>query len=337
MKIAITKPSAGAGRWCWQGFENAFRALGHEVREVGYNPALIHTYNPDLLITSTSLPSQEYLNWRNRNPDAKVALNVLAWTTVDDQWVNKPGVQASPNNVQYAKDIKANIVFAQYSKAYRTWLMDKWANEGFKLGSMEMAADSIAYEFIKPNINNLVYDIVYVGSRWPYKAENLDKYIGPLLMKYSKSSYFIGKGWHIPTNPEKSEWDISKLYASSKISLNAHEPHSTNGHFDVVERLFKIMYCGGLCCSDYVKEIEEGFNLINNIDLILSKADEYIDTVEMIIKNPENYHLIRYNGQINILKNHLYLHRAINLLSDLEFNVNKEQNILNNFINEKIY
>lgn len=321
MKIAITKATAGAGKWSHEGWANAFKALGHQVIDITHNHLEIENYQIDLLVNSTSHPSEQLIHWRKNNPQAKVAMNVLAWTTIDNEWTNKPGVQATPNNIQYAKDMKADIVFAQYTPKYRVWLLDKWANEGFKLGSMEMAADSTIYNIDGQYLGMRPYEIVYVGGYWAYKGQNIDKWLIPILRKYNKDHQLllVGKGWPFPTQHIDNEGSISYYFTTSKVCPNLHEPHSTYGGFDIVERLFKTMYCGGLCVSDYVQEIVDGAGFIPNRHLFLAKTSkEYMDIIDEIMSSEmDKYSKIRDAGQKFVRENHTYVHRVQQLLKEI--------------------
>lgn len=322
MYIAMTIPEAGAGKWCWTGWMNAFDFLNYKGANIGsgpHNSLLCSLPKVDLLICSTSCPSENILEWRKHSPDAKVALNVLAWT--DDDWagINNPGVQASQGNIEYARKLKPDIVFAQYSKKYAESLLRNWhEKEGYKLGSMAMAADSTVYTGLQPIEG--AKEIVYTGGYWPYKAQNINKYLLPLLMKYRDRTTLVGKGWPVRTDNDPGENAIASLFYSSKLCPNAHEPHSTLGGFDVVERVFKTMYCGGLCLSDYVREIEEGFGLLDGVHLKLAKTpDEYLNIAEDILKYPEKYDTIRQRGTIEVRDKHTYINRCRVLLSDLGF------------------
>lgn len=308
MRVTLTNPVAGAGRYAWAGWANAFQALGHEV--VPLSDAT------DLLINSTSLPSDEILEWRERNPEKKVALNVLAWTDEDLPGINNAGVQATPNNVQYAHDLKANLVFAQYSPLWREILLRKWAREGFKLGSMEMAADSTVYEYTEPD--EFEHDIVYCGGYWAYKSRNIDQYLMPCLMRYRTTTYLVGKGWHIPTDPDCGERVLAQKWGAAKVCPNVHEPHSTDGGYDVVERVFKTIFCGGLCVTDPVEEIESGFGLEHGTHLLIAEDQaDYLALVEDAIINPEKYEQVRREGQQYVAQNHTYINRVETLLTDL--------------------
>lgn len=315
MKVMLTIPGAGAGKWCWTGWANAFRALGHEV-------VSNLEQNPDLLITSTSMASQQFLDWRKKNPSAKVALNVLAWTDADLPGINNDGVQASENNVQYAKSLKPNIVFAQYTPKYNETLLSKWQNEGFKLGSMEMAADSTVYSaHTDINDSSIISKnkLFYVGGYWAYKAQNINKYLVPVINKHFDRTVIIGRGWPIRTYSIDNERIVGYNFKAADVCPNIHEPHSTNGGFDVVERVFKTIYCGGLCVSDYVEEMFDGFGFINNQHLIACKSpEEYMYSIEDALYNPQKYVQMRIDGQKFVSENHTYIHRVQKLLKDIE-------------------
>ena len=309
MKVTLTNPSAGAGRWAWAGWANAFLALGHELVSL--------SDDTDLLINSTSLPSDEILEWRSRNPQAKVAMNVLAWTDEDLPGINNAGVQATPNNVQYAHDMNADIVFAQYSPIWREVLLRKWKNEGFKLGSMEMAADSTVYKYTP--FEDFEHDITYCGGYWAYKSRNIDNYLMPLLIEFRKSTYLVGKGWRIATDTDCGEIELSRKYGASKVSPCVHEPHSTDGGYDVVERVFKTMFCGGLCITDPVEEIESGFGLEHGTHLLVAdNPEDYHYLVRDAIHHPDKFIEIREAGREFVTNNHTYIHRVEKLLEEIE-------------------
>lgn len=316
MKIAITKATAGAGKWSHEGWANAFKAIGHEVIDITHNHSEIENHQIDLLINSTSHPSEQLIRWRKNNPQAKVAMNVLAWTDLDIGGIHNAGVQATPNNTQYAKDMKADIVFAQYGKKWRELLLNKWHKEGFKLSSMMMAVDSIVYEGYIQQYRTYQYDYIFCGGFWMYKSQTIVPWLMPIIQKYRKSSLLIGKGWPIATDIDRQESAINKLYGIAKVCPNVHEPHSHFG-YDIVERCFKVPYCGGLLVSDYVEEmIDEGFK--SEVNCFLAKTpSEYQDFIDEVISAPEEYTYIAENGQKFISKNHTYIHRVQQLLKDI--------------------
>jgi len=326
MKIALTIPSAGAGKWCWTGWANAFIELGHEIVNFGQivNANRSYPYNEiDLLICSTSCPNQDFIDFKPK----KVALNVLAWTDENLPCINNPGVQASPGNVEYAKTLKPDVVFAQYSKPWNKLLLKNWIKEGFKDSSMMMAADSVAYISYLVQQGKLVSGsmlipqdqrrIFYTGGYWPYKAQNINKYLLPIFRKYAKETTVIGKGWPFLTQNIDNEGTISKYFNAADVCPNIHEPHSTEGGYDIVERCFKVPYCGGLLVSDYVQEMADiGFK--NGINCFLCKTPkEYAEIIDEIIKNPEKYDHVRKAGQEFVASSHTYIHRAKALLADL--------------------
>ncbi len=98
-----------------------------------------------------------------------------------------------------------------------------------------------------------------------------------------------------------------------------HEPHSTNGGFDVVERVFKTMYCGGLCVSDHVKEMVDGFGLIPGTHLFTcTTAKQYGEVIDEIMAHKvTGVNEIRDAGKKFVRENHTYIHRAKQLLEDL--------------------
>ncbi len=317
MKVALTIPDVGAGRWSWQGYVNAFRWFGWEAVNVSRPGFDLHKVNPDLLICSTSLPNQNFIDWRQANPDKCVALNVLAWTDEDLPCINNDGVQATHGNLEFAQAMNPNLVFAQYSEAWRKRLLSKWKEHGFRLGSMEPAADAVVYPY-SIELPTRELDIFYVGGRWPYKAQNLDAYVLPLLNEYKDTTRLVGQGWPFPS-ADMSEDDVGQNLKNAKVALNMHEPHSTIGGFDVVERVFKTLYCGGLCITDKVTEMVDGFRLQDGKHLLWAhNPDEYSEITHEAIEFNEQHDHIREKGQRFVALNHTYFNRVASLLFQLE-------------------
>lgn len=327
MKVAMTIPISGAGKFAWTGWSNAFKALGHEAINLnnygGCND--VHYMDIDLLICSTSSPNSNFIEWRKNNPSKKVALNVLAWTDYKLPGINNPGVQATPGNIDYARDLKPNIVFAQYSKPYAQLLLEKWAQKGYKLGSMAMAADSTVYTAYNDKERYLgpkPYELFYAGGYWPYKAQNIDKFLLPVLQKYKSRSLIVGKGWPLPTAQIENEGMIGYHMHAAKVCPNIHEPHSTLGGYDVVERVFKVMYCGGILVTDYVAELfDMGFrDGIHGI--ACTTASEYANVIDELM-NDRSFKLddemsrMRKEAHEFAASKHTYIHRVQTLLGDL--------------------
>jgi len=314
MQIALTVPNAGAGKWAWMGWLNAFNELGHNAFII--NNSIANRKDIDIVICSTSCPSEDIIKWRENNLDKKLALNVLAWTNEDLPCINNPGVQATEGNVWYAKQLKPDIVFAQYFEKWREILLSNWRDrEGYKLGSMGMAADSTVYE--KGNVNyEYQYDFTFVGGFWHYKSQIITPWLLPVIDKFRKKSILIGGGWPRTTDYDRTEKEIGKLYQNSKFSPNIHEPHSHYG-YDIVERGMKVPYCGGLLLSDYVEEmISIGFIHENNC-LLAKTPKEYMDLACVIVEDPSKFDEIRRTGIEFISQNHTYIHRVQRLLKDL--------------------
>lgn len=317
MKIALTLPTNGAGRFIWSGYANAFKALGHDVYYI--NNSSIFRINPDLLICSTSIPSQEHIDWREKNKHKKIALNTLCWTDEPNLGMEIPGIQASQGNIEYAKKLRPDLIFAHYSQKYIDLLLANWRDkEGYKLGSFMLAADSTVYPAFEHLSENYKYDIVYAGGFWPYKSKTIVPWLLPVIRKYRRTSILIGGGWPIQTDGDCTEYDIGKMFGIAKVTPNIHEYHGNKYGYDIIERCFKTPFCGGLLVSDYVKEMEDvGFKSGHNC-FLANSTTEYAEMIDAIIQDPTKYSHIRKNGALFIKEKHTYIHRAIDFLKQLE-------------------
>lgn len=316
MKILIQNSDSGAGRWCKEGWKNAFVALKHTVDWIDNQHQIeqFNVFKPDLIILSTSNPF-DIKAWRKQNQNVKIALNVLAWSDLDIGGLQNDGVQASRGNVEFASDVQPTVVFAQYGLKWRKLLLKKWIDLGYKDSSLMMGADSIVYKDL-PNYGKNTYDFVLSAGFWPYKSQTIIPWLLPVIKKYRQNSILIGKGWQFATDKDRTEQEIGGLFKSAKVCPNVHEAHSHFG-YDIVERCAKTMYCGGLLVSDFVQEmVDEGFE--DGVNCFLCKSPkEYQEKIDEIIQNPGKYDNIRQNGQKFISENHTYIHHVQKLLKDI--------------------
>jgi hypothetical protein len=316
MRVALTIPTAGAGKWAWYGWANAFEFFGWEVNNLNlFHNTEVHE-DVDLVICTTSQPRDDIIRWRKNNPSKRLALNVLAWTDEALPCIHNAGVQATHGNFEYASALNPDIVFAQYSPKWRDRLLDKWTQNGFRLGSMEMAADAVVYPYLTDEPNREV-DVFYSGGRWPYKAQNIDNFLLPVFQKFPNSKV-VGRGWPFATT-DMDEKEVGYNFRHAKVCPNIHEPHSTLGGYDVVERVFKVLYCGGLCISDYVLELESGFGLTDAVHLFESPSPQsYLKAINEAIRDNKAFDCVREQGQKYVALNHTYFNRVANLLLDMQ-------------------
>ena len=82
-------------------------------------------------------------------------------------------------------DIKNLVLFNYVHPNRKNYLMGGWEETVAKTIGLLPAADPIYY--FKENVNEqLKCDIAFVGGYWPYKGQNLDKYIIPLCYPLGK-------------------------------------------------------------------------------------------------------------------------------------------------------
>jgi hypothetical protein len=136
--------------------------------------------------------------------------------------------------------------------------MGGWGETGTKVLSVLNGVDLHAF-LPRPVRPEMVCDASMVGGKWPYKSQNIDRFIFPLLQAgkpYSVRLYGNSE-WGVPQYLGSiSQEDEAALYSSVRVCLNVHEPHSTDLGYDLIERPLKTAACGGVVLSDYV----EGWN-----------------------------------------------------------------------------
>lgn len=108
-----------------------------------------------------------------------------------------------------------------------------------------------------------------------------------------------------------SPTEIFNKMADSKIVLNSMPWFKHGSH----ERVFNGMLAGSVVISDTSSYLEENFK--NGEDVILyglNQIERIPDYVETILTDSDYFDYIRYNGQQKVLKNHMFINRAIEIL-----------------------
>ena len=110
--------------------------------------------------------------------------------------------------------------------------------------------------------------------------------------------------------------NVGALFASATISPNISEPHSQDFGYDIIERPFKILMCGGFCISDYVESMAN--DVFTKEEIIFAKnPKEFKTLIDYYIKNPDKRNRHIEAGYNLVVQNHTYFHRVAKVLSEL--------------------
>jgi len=273
MKVLIADDGAGAhtmDRQAWA------KVLGYSNHEVTYwnlqqKPAFdaFNESNPDLFYGQLyNLDRAAMKCLLARKGKTRVVLRAGNWGTITDTMDLKkyPVLVASEDDKKKAdllrKEDCLDFLHIHYHQKRIAETMGHWEKEGYKVVGLPNAADLFLY-YRSHFQKEFETDISIVSGYWPYKAQNLNRYIFPLcspvgkyrIRIYGKQHWPVGQ-YLGPIQPENEKL----VYASTKINIDVGEPHGEMFGFDQTERLFKVACAGGFYLhGGYITTTHEDF------------------------------------------------------------------------------
>ena len=215
---------------------------------------------------------------------------------------------------------------------YDTYYVEQIKKRGIEnVEYLPLAADPNRYkqiEISEEDKNRYGYDICFVGAPYPGRIEileNLGNYnLGVFGAGWKK--YFMEKGKATPVyyKGEASGEKVLKIYLSSKIVLNIHDPEAREG---LNTRTFDILACGASELVDYKKNLGMHFRIGEEI-VTFKDSKELLQAVKYYLENGSVLKDISNKGRQRVLNEHTWVHRVNSLISTI-----KERGIVNrNFI-----
>jgi len=320
-----------AGRFIYEGYRSAFKGLGCEFKTLTSNDNLkdvLSDFRPNIFISSLHIYHLKFLDLdllRKYRKENKVFY--LSCVPVWRGYSNQLGVDDLQNNKKYVQMIKKGLL----GDAFYNWIekdspfMDGFEKEtGYPFYTILLAADSFKY---KPSYDEKYKaDISYVGHYLPEKRTFINRCVLPLKSKYDLKLYgldwtpysrFLGNvarfGQYFNIAPLKDVRrlpmvDDNRVYSSSTINLNFHGDFQVEHGFDINERTYKIIACGGFELCDNVKVLRKYFT---PDELVIAENDvDWFDKIAYYISNPEKRMPIIEAGMKKVLKYHTYTNRA---------------------------
>jgi hypothetical protein len=338
MRILFQHDGGGGNEFERFGLAKAFQSVGHEV--LHWDSKSINTFDAfsnadpiDLFVGQTYNVNRAIYKNIVLRPQMKVILQCSTWGNIleDIDLQKYPILVPSEDEKRIIAKLKEetgkpDLVYQNYHDNWIEATLGLWKTIGCTPISNLNAADYFTYHGgeIKSEYTT---EVVYIGGRWNYKGQNIDKYILPLLNENS-APHINGKkvsvkvfgngGWNgIPQYlgcPPDSE--VRHILKSSLCSINVHEPHSNVFGFDIVARPFKSLCAGTLCISDYVESLAK--DIFNNNELPFYR--NYSELKDLIIYYCTN--LDKREAQIKVgyekvMREHTYFNRAAHIFSCL--------------------
>lgn len=318
MRILISIDNFNAHYFIRQGIGRAWATIGTPTLwEINKHNAFdtFDRYQPDIFIGQSYNLRSDLIKVLKENPQIRKVIRVPDMGPYADEVKRHfPVLTASEEEMELTASISPDIVYCHYLWEDLEKTHSKWIEQGFPLMSLLSAADIFDYYNGKER-EELKCDIGYIGGRWPYKQNTLDKYLLPLCKNY-KVKIFGNSNWGIPQYCGFMKEGMADLFKSAKICPNIHEKHSQVYGYDIVERPFKILSSGGFCISDKVsgltKVLPQGIIYADSPESFAEKVSYYIDKED---KRNE----ITQLGTKAVLENHTYFHRVRDILERLGY------------------
>jgi spore maturation protein CgeB len=192
---------------------------------------------------------------------------------------------------------------------------------------LPLAADPKRYRKIKisgEDSNEFDYDICFVGVPYPNRIEILEslKHYNLGVFGDGWTKYFLQKGQKVPSyyKGEAIGEKVIKIYLSSKIVLNIHDPEAREG---LNTRTFDILACGASEIVDYKKNLEMHFRIGEEI-VAFKGTKDLLAVIDYYFKNDGLLERVSDKGRQRVLNEHTWVHRANSVINTI-----KERGIVN--------
>lgn len=321
MKI-LCRHESMASHYIYRGLGLAFDNLGHEF--MFWNPKekcafdIFNEYKPDIFLGQGYNLDRAQIKCINNNPDLICLMKVGMWGDINEEFdhTKYEALFSSPTEALSIDAINKKdrlFLFNYGHKDYHDLLIKKWKNitNTFML---QLAADK--YNFYPDKQEKLSSDLCFVGGYWPYKGQNINKYILPLCNTVDKYRIKIGGNqlWPVPQYIGYVDDVLTRqLISSAKISIAVHEPHANKYGYEEESRIYNALACGTLVISDNVESYKKSFG---DDLLMFDNPIEYRDSIDYFL-DPSNKDekITKLNKlQQTVIKHHTYDSRVKNIL-----------------------
>tara|TARA_E500000331_G_scaffold235620_1_gene225912 strand:- start:226 stop:1227 length:1002 start_codon:yes stop_codon:yes gene_type:complete len=331
MKILI-RHEHNASHYIYTGILRSFLNSGHEC--IFWNteatPAfdIFDIFEPDMFIGQGYNLDRATIKCIKNRPELKVLLKVGCFGEVchDVDTDKYPILMHTDEELKNVGEVAAslsmikNLVLFNYVHPNRQrYLMGGWEKTVAKTIGLLPAADTS--QCLKGEFDeSLKCEIGFVGGYWPYKGQNLDKYMIPLCYPVGKYNIkiFGNQPWPAPQYMGlANDETVRNLFSSALICPNVSEPHANVFGFEVNERVFKLAASKAFFISDPIASLTE--DIFSNDEALVAKDPEsFHSLVEDVINNPEirDEHISKCYE--TVMKNHTYNHRTKQIIESFE-------------------
>lgn len=328
MKILISNDGPHAHFYIRTGFGRALTYAGHQVVmwEIDKKPAFdaFDELEPDLFIGQTYNLSDAVMKCLIERPHMRVIMKGSDWGTISDTIDREkyPVLIANDREISQVADLMKlgggpDLLYVHYMKDRLGETHNHWSSMGAKVSSLMNAADVFMFTNGKPK-EEYRCNIGFMGGRWGYKSQTIDRFLLPILNPQSKLNIkiFGNNDWGVPQYcgyiPEE---EAAHFLASCDICPNFSEPHSHKYGYDVVERPFKLLSNKCFVISDRVLDLVK---LFPDSIVYASDPDQFSHKVQWALDHPDDRREIAELGYEQVIGEHTYFHRMRDIFNDLE-------------------
>lgn len=320
----LSEKFSNAPFFIMDGWKKVLESFGHEWRWLESSPiSEFDAFKPDIFIGTTYGLDRAKLKALKSHPKTICLLKSSNFGPCQKD-INTEiyPISMVEETEKFAVESIKNkkFVFNFYHLNQYDYTMSGWKEVGCEFVEGLPAADIFDYTSISID-PTLECDIAFVGGYWPYKAENLNKYILPLCHPVGKYNIkiFGNQPWPVPQYMGPANNNVvNRLFSSAKICPNISEPHANIFGFEVNERVFKLAASKCFIINDKIQSLED--DIFTKHELIIAdEENHFADLIDMFLTNPD----LRKNSiescYNTVIKSHTYHHRVSNALNKMGF------------------
>ena len=334
MKILISSDGIHAHYFQRLAWLNAFRGCGIDAHLWDCKKVsafdIFDSFEPDIFLGQSYNLDEALIKCIYERPHLKVGLRAGDWGDHESQIDKRQfnilfASEKEKNLLKKLKDEtgKPNFVHIHYLQKDVDVTHAHYKSIGIEPKSLIMCADITVYgnSQFDPRFD---CDIGFVGGYWPHKGIVINNYLFPMLSDINKYKVKIFGNQPWPVNQYCGvirDDDVKNLFRSAKVCPNLSEPHAHAFGIDINERIFKILYSGGFCVSDYC----EAYNIFGDGVVLARTPEEFRYKIDHYINNPEERKAIAAKGRQIVIDSHTNFHRVASILEYFGMNQVSEE------------
>jgi len=306
LNILCSNPNGGAFLYITRGWENAFKALGHNFERWDGSDKHLKRFKPHIYLGCSGW-RQHLPQWARDEFGTKVAIHVNPWgSTVLKPLPGETDVNEKDAAIKWVAQQKPDFLYCYGIDQDIDHMWNKWEDKISIVIPMPTAGDAVIHRPVAHD-PKFACQVGFVGGRWAYKARNIDKYLLPVINQFNSKVYGWG-GWnHKKYLGQIADQNLNKLFSSAKVCPAVVEPHTSRYGIDIPERMFKIPLAGGFVVCDPCKGLQRYVS--KDIFPIAKNPQNYKKLIAYYVNHDDERLALQKKQLSVILKKHTYFTR----------------------------